>query len=91
MVGAGDTGMDLLVEAADALEMAAGACELPEDAAHFSLLADRVRRYLALSRSTTTLGMPRIQSNVNRLTVESVVHRSGMVQGSHVRILPDES
>lgn len=89
MGGAGDTGMDLLVEAAGALDVAATACEAPEDAARLSSLAVRIRRYLALSRSTTTLGMPRIPSSVSQLTHESVVHRSGAVQHSHVRVLPD--
>jgi hypothetical protein len=55
-----DTGMELLAEAAHALEVAGGACEAPEDAAEFMALAVRVRDYLAVSRPTTTLGMPRI-------------------------------
>jgi hypothetical protein len=87
--GAYDTGMDLLIEAAKALDTASDACEAPEDAARFSALADRVRSYLAVSRPTTTLGMPRIPPGGNRLTDESVIHRSGAVQLSHIRVLPD--
>src|ERR1039458_8646760 len=89
VVGAYDTGMDLLIEAAHALDMASDACEAPEDAARFSALADRVRTYLAVSRPTTTLGMPRIPSSENRLTAESVIHRSGTVEQSHIRLLPN--
>jgi hypothetical protein len=88
MVGGYDTGMDLLIEAVHALDMAGDACEAPEDAARFSALADRVRSYLAVSRPTTTLGMPRIPPDDNRLTDESVIHRSGGVQQSHIRVLP---
>jgi hypothetical protein len=77
------------MEAAQALDIAAGACEAPEDAARFSALADRVRTYLAVSRPTTTLGMPRIPSVDNRLTKETVIHRSGADQQSHIRVLPD--
>jgi hypothetical protein len=89
VIGGYDTGMDLLTEAAGALEIAAEACESPEDAAHFSSLADRVRSYLATSRPSTTLGMPRIPPGSNRLTDESVVHRSGENQPSHIRVIPD--
>ena len=89
VTGAYDTGMDLLMEVAQALDIAGGACEAPEDAARFSELADRVRIYLAVSRPTTTLGMPRIPSVDNRLTAETVIHRSGAVQQSHIRVLPD--
>lgn len=88
MAGAYDTGMDLLTEAARALDMAAEACDAPEDAARFSTLADRIRSYLAVSRSTTTLGMPRIPPDGNRLTDESVIHRTGAIQQSHIRVLP---
>ncbi len=84
-----DTGMDLLVEAADALELAGEACDLPEDAARFAALAARVRTYLAASRPSTTLGMPRIPSVGNRLTDEGVIHRSGSAEQSHIRVLPD--
>jgi hypothetical protein len=89
MVGGYDTGMDLLVEAARLLELASGNCEAEEDAERFSDLADRVRRYLALSRPTTTLGMPRVPSTANELTNESVVHRTGKSQQSHIRVLPE--
>jgi hypothetical protein len=89
MVEAYDTGMDLLIEVAQALDIAGGACETPEDAARFLALADRVRTYLAVSRPTTTLGMPRIPSVDNRLTDERVIHRSGAVEQSHIRVLPD--
>jgi hypothetical protein len=89
MVGAYDTGMDLLVEAADGLDMAASACDAVEDAALFSSLADRIRRYLAVSRPSTTLGMPRIPSGENRLKDESVIHRSGASQPSHIRVIAD--
>ncbi len=88
MVGGYDTGMDLLIEAADELDRAGSACDAAEDAAHFSSLADRIRRYLALSRPSTTLGMPRIQSEQNHLTVESVIHRLGEDEQSHIRVIP---
>ena len=88
MAGAYDTGMELLIEAAQALDMAGEACEAPEDAARFSSLADRVRSYLAVSRPSTTLGMPRIPSGENRLTEEGVIHRSGANQQSHIRVIP---
>ena len=89
MVGGYDTGMDLLIEAAHALDLAGEACDAPEDAAHFSTLADRIRSYLAVSRPTTTLGMPRIPPGGHRLTDESVIHRSGAAQQSHIRVIPD--
>ena len=89
MAGAYDTGMELLIEAAHVLDLAAEACESPEDADRFGALADRVRGYLAVSRPTTTLGMPRIAPETNRLTEESVVHRSGASQQSHIRVLPN--
>lgn len=89
MVGGYDTGMDLLIQAVDALDMASNACDTPEDAARFSSLADRIRSYLAVTRPTTNLGMPRIPPADNRLTDESVIHRSGAVQPSHIRVLPD--
>ena len=87
-MGSHDTGMELLVEAAGALDVAGGACESPEDAALFSALADRVRAYLAVSRPTTTLGMPRIPSVDNRLAEESIIHPSE-VEHSHIRLLPN--
>jgi hypothetical protein len=89
MVGGYDTGMDLLIEAAHALDLAAEACDAPEDTAHFSTLADRIRSYLAVSRPTTTLGMPRIPAGGHRLTDESVIHRSGAAEQSHIRVIPD--
>jgi hypothetical protein len=84
-----DTGMELLAEAAHALEVAGGACEAPEDAAEFMALAVRVRDYLAVSRPTTTLGMPRIPPGGNRLTESEVIHRSAGTQQSHIRVLPE--
>jgi hypothetical protein len=84
-----DTGMELLVEAAEALDLAAGACDTAEDAAHFAALAARIRTYLAESRPTTTLGMPRIPPGGNQLTDETVIHRSGANQQSHIRIIPE--
>lgn len=81
--------MDLLIEAVQALELAGEACEAPEDAVHFSALADRVRSYLAASRPSTTLGMPRIPSDGNRLTNERVIHRSEAAQPSHMRVITD--
>lgn len=81
--------MELLLEAADVLEAAAGACEDPGDAVRFAELADRVRAYLASSRPTTPLGMPRISSTSNRLADEMVVHRTDESQPSHIRIVPD--
>ncbi len=89
MAEAYDTGMDLLIEAANALDMAAGACESSEDSERLFALTDRIRSYLAMSRRTTTLGMPRIVSNHARLTDEDVIHRTGEFNKSHIRILPD--
>ena len=89
MNGAYDTGMDLLIESAKELDMAAGACESPEDAARLSALADRIKTYLAMSRPTTTLGMPRIVSDDARLMDEDVIHRTGEFNKSHIRVLSD--
>jgi hypothetical protein len=89
MAGAYDTGMELLIESANELEMAAGACESSEDAARLFGLADRIKSYLAMSRPTTTLGMPRIVSDDARLTDEDVIHRTGDFHRSHIRILSD--
>ena len=89
MTAANDTGMDLLIESANALDMAAGACESSADAARLTALADRIRSYLAMSRPTTTLGMPRIVSDVARLTDEDVIHRTEEFNTSHVRIVSD--
>ena len=89
MVGGYDTGMDLLIEVVQVLDMASDACEASEDAARLSALAERVRSYLAASRPTTTLGTPRIPTSENRLTDESVIHRSGAVEQSHIRLLPN--
>jgi hypothetical protein len=82
-----DTGMDLLIESADTLDMVAGACESSEDASVLSALAERIRGYLAMSRPTTTLGMPRIISDYARLSEQDVVHRTGEFNPSHIRIL----
>jgi hypothetical protein len=82
-----DTGLDLLTESADALDATAGACESSDDAARLSALAARIRSYLATSRSTTPLGMPRIVSDAGRLTEEDVIHRTAEFNTSHIRIL----
>ena len=84
-----DTGMDLLVESANELDMTAGACESSEDAARLSALANRIRSYLATSRPTTTLGMPRIVSDEIRLADEDVIHRTAGFNQSHIRILSE--
>ena len=84
-----DTGMELLVEAANALDVAGGACDSSEDGDRFFALALRVRNYLSMSRATTTLGMPRIVSDETRLTDDRVIHRTGEFNGSHIRILPE--
>ena len=89
MTTAYDTGMGLLIESADELEMAAGACESSVDAAHLFALAERIRSYLATSRPTTNLGMPRIVSDEVRLTDENVIHRTGEMNKSHIRILSE--
>ncbi len=89
MTGAYDTGMDLLIESADELERTAGACESSEDAERLSALAERIRSYLATSRPTTSLGMPRIVSDEVRLTDEDVVHRTAEFNKSHIRILSE--
>ena len=64
--GGSDTGMNLLLEAADALDDAAGAREEPEEATRFSALADRARRYVAPTpqptRPATTAASPRLDS-----------------------------
>ena len=89
MTGAYDTGMDLLIESANELELAAGACESSEDAARLFALAERIRSYLAMSRPTTNLGMPRIVSDEVRLTDENVIHRTAEFNTSHIRILSE--
>jgi hypothetical protein len=89
MTGAYDTGMDLLIESANELDLAAGACESSEDAARLNALAERIRSYLAMSRPTTNLGMPRIVSDEARLTDENVIHRTAEFNNSHVRILSE--
>jgi hypothetical protein len=89
MTEAYDTGMDLLTESANELDMTAGACESSEDAARLFALADRIRSYLATSRPTTTLGMPRIVSDEVRLTDENVIHRTAGFNQSHIRILSE--
>jgi hypothetical protein len=85
MSGAPDSAMDLLVEAANALEGAAAACDDPEDEARFSELAHRIRTYLASSRSTTMLGMRQIPASESRLT-DSMIK----VQPSHIHIVPND-
>ncbi len=89
MVGAYDTGMDLLIEAADALDLASNACDAQEDATQFASVVERIRAYLAVSGPSTTLGMPRIPSHENRLTEETVIRRSGANQHSHIRVISD--
>jgi hypothetical protein len=89
MTGAYDTGMDLLIESANELDMAAGACESSDDAARLYALADRIKGYLAMSRPTTTLGLRRIVSDGARLADEDVIHRTGEFNQSHIRILSD--
>jgi hypothetical protein len=84
-----DTAMDLLHESADALEASADACEEPTDAAHLLALAERIRRYLATSRPTTTLGMPRIASAGNELSAAMVIRRAEENHYGHVRIVPE--
>ncbi len=83
------TGIELLMEVAGVLEAAAGACDDKGDADRIAHLAGRVRAYLASSRSTTPLGMPRIASSPSRLADEMVVHRTTTAQTSHIRIVPD--
>ncbi len=82
-----DTGLELLVEAAAALDMASAACESPEDASRFTALAGRVRRYLEVSRPTTTLGMPRIPSSANKMD-EGAINRTAANRQTHIRVLP---
>ncbi len=89
MTVANDTGMELLIESANMLDVTGSACESSEDAACLYALADRIRNYLAASRPTTTLGMPRIVSDAARLTDEEVIHRTEEFNTSHVRILSD--
>jgi len=89
MTGAYDTGMDLLIESANEFDRTAGACESPEDAACLLALAERIRSYLAMSRPTTNLGMPRIVSDAAQLTDTDVIHRTAEFNKSHIRILPE--
>lgn len=81
----GHTGLELLQEAAEVLELVAGACEREEDAGDLLDLAGRLRSYLASSRPTTPLGMPQIKSEPVRLTEEMVVHSASR---THIRIVP---
>lgn len=89
MAEAYDTAMDLLHESVGALEASAVACEEQADADRLQQLADRIRRYLATSRPTTTLGMPRIASESSELTAAQVVRRSEEDRYGHVRIVPE--
>lgn len=89
MAEAYDTAMDLLHESATALEASAVACEEPGDAERLRQLASRIRRYLATSRPTTTLGMPRIASDSTELSAAKVVRRSEEDRYGHVRIVPE--
>ena len=89
MVESYDTAMQLLMESAEILEASAVACELPEDAERLGSLAQRIRRYLATSRPTTTLGMPRITSDANELTAAQVIRRTEEYQYGHVKIVPE--
>jgi hypothetical protein len=84
-----DTAMQLLTESAAALEASATACDLPEDAEHLGSLAERIRGYLATSRSTTTLGMPRIATAATELTAAQVIRRTEECQYGHVKIVPE--
>jgi len=83
-----DTALGLLNQAAEALGAAADMCDQPEDAVALSDLAGRILQYLSASRSTTTLGMPRIVSQGNELSEEMVVRRNEDHQRGHVRIVP---
>ena len=89
MVESYDTAMQLLLESAETLEASAFACELPEDAERLGSLAERIRRYLATSRPTTTLGMPRITSASTELTAAQVIRRTEEYQYGHVKIVPE--
>ncbi len=82
-----DTAMGLLGEAAEVLSAAAAACDEPTDALALSNLADRISKYLASSRSSTMLGMPRIVSSGTELSEEMVVRRNEESQHGHVRIV----
>jgi hypothetical protein len=84
-----DTGLELLTGAVGLLDLAAGACDSDEDAERFEQLAGRIRSYLAVSRPTTTLGMPRIPEDATRLSAEAVVHRTAAAGRSHIRVLPN--
>jgi len=83
-----DTGMELLLEAAAALDLAAEACEDPADDVRLSGLAERIREYLAVSRPTTTLGMPRIASTNPPRMDPSALDRPGETRQTHIRIVP---
>jgi hypothetical protein len=83
-----DTGLDLLTGAIGLLDLAAEACDSDEDAERFGQMAERIRSYLAVSRPTTTLGMPRIPDDANRLSADAVVHRTAAAGQSHIRVLP---
>jgi hypothetical protein len=83
-----DTGLGLLTEAAAALQAAADACDDPTDTLDLGHLATRIQAYLASSRPTTTLGMPRITSAAHELAEDAVVRRSEGNNFGHVRIVP---
>lgn len=83
----GSTGLELLLEVAGTLEILSDACEDADDGRQLAALASRVRAYLAASRPTTPLGMPLIESQSNRLTVDKAVRAE---HGSHIRIVETE-
>jgi hypothetical protein len=84
-----DTAIGLLNQAAETLTSAAQMCEEPADARELVGLADRITAYLATSRSSTMLGMPRIVSSATELSDEMVVRRRDDAQPGHVRIVPN--
>lgn len=83
----GTTGLELLLEVAGTLEILSESCENADDGDRLADLAGRVRAYLAASRSTTPIGMPLIESQSNRLTVDKVVRAE---TGSHIRIVDSD-
>jgi hypothetical protein len=84
-----DTAMGLLEEAAAVLAATSAACDEAGDAERLSALAERISRYLATSRPTTPLGMPRITSVGTTLSDEMVVRRERDDRYGHVRIVPE--
>lgn len=84
MTAARGSGLELLEMAADALDASSLACDDPGDGRRLSGLAARIRDYLASSRPSTPVGMPRIVAESGRSPVGA---ERAPPRQSHVRMV----